>query len=340
MPTLTVNFACMSTVFLTGYSGFIGGHLSKTLLEKGHNLRLLGRSAPKGLEGYSNQIHWTPGDIASITQLHAAMEGCEIGYHLAGFAKLWSKDPSIWFQVNTLGAENVMKVALEQGLNRLVHTSTAGTIGPSHERSGAHEETIRLHDFFHPYESSKFLSEERALRYAQRGLDVVIVNPTRVYGPGELSESNAFVRLASMYLQGQWNTLPGDGSRLGSYAWIDDVVNGMIAAMENGRTGERYLLGGANLSYSDFFQILSEVSGHQVKMKPVPLSVMLAFARIQTWRAAITGKPPLIVPSWVKKYAYDWAVDSSKANNELGYSITPFRVGMDATVQWLRQLRA
>lgn len=298
-------------------------------------LHLLGRSAPQQLDKFHDKWKWFPGDIESKELVQEAMAGCEFGFHLAGYAKLWSKDPSIWFRINTLGAENVMEAALQLGLRRLVHTSTAGTIGPSLPGIPANEETIRLHDFFHPYESSKFLSEERALRYAQRGLDVVVVNPTRVYGPGELSESNAFARLAGMYLKGQWNTLPGDGSRLGSYAWIDDVVHGMMAALERGRTGERYLLGGENLSYTDFFRQLAEVSGKQVKMKPVALPLMLAFSKMQTWKAELTGKPPLIVPSWVKKYAFDWAVDSSKAVNELGYNLTSFREGMEKTVKFL-----
>lgn len=326
----------MSVVFLTGYSGFIGGHLCRALLEQGHTLHLLGRTAPQGLAAYQGYWKWFQGDIESKDLVQDAMKSCEFGFHLAGYARLWSKDPSIWFRINTLGAENVMEAALQLGMKRLIHTSTAGTIGPSMPGIPANEETIRLHDFFHPYESSKFLSEERALRYAQRGLDVVVVNPTRVYGPGELSESNAFTRLADKYLKGQWNTLPGDGSRLGSYAWINDVVHGLMAAMERGRTGERYLLGGENLSYTTFFEVLAEVSGKQVKMKPVALPVMLAFSKMQTWKADLTGKPPLIVPSWVKKYAYDWAVDSSKAVNELGYPLTSFKEGMAETVKFLK----
>ena len=325
----------MSTVFLTGYSGFIGGHLVKRLLKEGHKLHLLGRTAPTGLEEYREQIVWIKGDIESKTNIISAMEGCETAFHLAGYAKLWSKDPSIWFRINTLGAENIMEAAHQLHLKRLVHTSTAGTIGPSGIQP-ANEETIRLHDFFHPYESSKFLSEERALRYAQRGLDLVVVNPTRVYGPGELSESNAFSRLAALYLQGRWNTLPGDGNRLGSYAWIGDVVDGMLAAMKQGRSGERYLLGGENLSYADFFRQLETISGKQVQMKTVSLPLMLIFSQIQTWRANLTGKPPLIVPSWVRKYAYDWSVDSGKAVMELNYPLTSFQKGMTETVNWLQ----
>ncbi len=330
----------MSVVFLTGYSGFIGGHLGQLLLEQGHTLHLLGRSSPQGLEQYQNHWKWTKGDIESKELVREAMEGCEFGFHLAGYARLWSKDPSIWFRINTQGAENVMEAALQLGMRRLIHTSTAGTIGPSLPGIPANEETIRHHDFFHPYESSKFLSEERALRYAQRGLDVVVVNPTRVYGPGELSESNAFARLADLYLKGKWNTLPGDGSRLGSYAWIEDVVHGIMAALERGRTGERYLLGGENLSYTEFFKILAEVSGKSVKMKPVALPLMLTFSKMQTWRAELTGKPPLIVPSWVRKYEYDWAVNSSKAVDELGYTLTPFRDGMAETVKFLLERKS
>jgi farnesol dehydrogenase len=320
------------TVFISGATGFIGQHVATRLTLKGHKVHALARSN-KDLPKSKGIIHFQ-GDITDKESIKRAMESCTHGIHLAGFAKIWAPTDEPYFTINTIGAENVFEAALNCGLQRLVFTSTAGTIGPSYD-SPANENHVRLHDFFSPYESSKFMAEEKALRYAMKGLPIIILNPTRVFGPGQLSESNGFVRLAIMFRKGSWKNIPGDGHRLGNYVFVDDVVDAHLNALELGTIGERYLLGGENISYNAFFDVLKMLSGLNPSMKHIPLWLMRLFAKIQVAKAKRNNTSPLISPEWIEKYRYDWAVDSSKAIQAGLFSPRTFTQGMSQTFQWL-----
>jgi farnesol dehydrogenase len=164
-----------------------------------------------------------------------------------------------------------------------------------------------------------------------------MVNPPRIYGPGIITESNAVTRLIKLYMAGKWKIMPGDGKRTGSYVYIDDVVNGHILAMQSGRSGERYILGGVNASYNEFFELLAKIAGKKIKLIKLPVwAMMLAGNAIQLY-TKISGKPPLLTPPWIKKYYYDWSLNSEKAQQELGYTYIPLEEGLQKTVDWLKQ---
>src|SRR5262249_29540362 len=152
------------------------------------------------------------------------------------------------------------------------------------------------------------------------GMNIVIVNPPRVYGPGIATESNAVTKLVRLYLKGKWKIMPGDGKRTGSYVYVDDVINGHILAMQKGRRGERYILSGVNASYNEFFDLLAEVTNKKVKLYHLPVWIMMVAGYIIMARTKLTGKAPLLTPKWIKKYFHDWSFDCSKAQQELGYT--------------------
>ena len=166
-------------------------------------------------------------------------------------------------------------------------------------------------------------------------MDVVIVKPTRIYGPGELGDSNGVTRMIRDYIKGRWHFIPGHGRSLGNYVYIDDVVDGHILAMQRGRTGERYLLGGSNLSFNEFFSIMREVAGCRHFLIRVPLSIGVSVAGIMMMRTKLTGRMPLITPGLLKRYHHNWAVCSDKARDELGYDPLGFREGLRRTLTWL-----
>jgi farnesol dehydrogenase len=179
--------------------------------------------------------------------------------------------------------------------------------------------------------------EKKVLEYAAKGLLVVIVNPTRVFGPGILSEANSATKIINAYIHGKWHFIPGKGNSIGNYVFIDDVVKGHILAMEKGLPGERYILGGTNLNFLDFFSIIADVSGKRYWMIRLPAQMLIFISSLVFFISRLFGKPPRLAPQWIKRYLQNWAVSSKKAERNLGYRITPIEEGLEKTVQWLRK---
>lgn len=321
-------------IFITGGTGFIGQKLAKNLADEGHEVVALIRSKNKAQELQHERISFVEGDLFSTDALNAGMEGCDEVYHLAAFASVWAKDDT-FEKVNINGTLNILDVAKVQGVKKTLVTSTAGVIGPAID-GPVHEDTPRQVDFFTPYESSKYESELKIKEYVQNGQHVVIVNPTRVYGPGPLNVSNSVTKLVKQYIEGKWKFMPGDGMSTGNYVYVEDVINGHKLAMQNGRAGERYLLGGEDATYHELFDTIAQIGGKKHKLYKMPLGVMLTFGKMQLFMAENFGRQPMITPGWVRKYLYEWRVSSEKARNELGYQITPLKEGIQETVNWLR----
>lgn len=320
--------------FVTGSTGFIGANLCLKLAGLGQTVHALYRSERKILILKHENIKIYKGDLLDKASLLKGMESCERVFHLGAYAQVWSRDPNICRTVNVEGTRNVLDAALELGISRVVVTSTAGVFGPS-LGSPVEESFVRTEDFFTDYEASKCAMESSIEKYADQGLQVVLVNPTRVYGPGLLSQANSLTRIIDWYLAGRWKIIPGDGDKIGNYVYIDDVVRGHILAMEKGRPGERYILGGTDASYSELFGTLAEVAGRDIRLFKIPQSVLLAFSSLLLLWADIFGGTPPITPGWVRKNLQNWSVSSRKAEKELGYVITPLREGLKKTVAWL-----
>ena len=321
-------------IFITGSTGFIGQKLAKNLADEGHEVVALIRSKAKAKNLEHDRISMVEGDLFAKEALLQGMEGCDEVYHLAAFASVWAKD-NTFERVNIDGTLNILEAAKTQGVKKPLVTSTAGVIGPAID-GPVNEDTPRKVDFFTPYESSKYESELRIKEYVQKGQHVVIVNPTRVYGPGPLNVSNSVTKLVKQYIEGKWKFMPGDGMSTGNYVYVEDVINGHKLAMANGRPGERYLLGGEDATYHELFDTIAEIGGKRHKLYKMPLGAMLTFGKIQLFMAENFGRQPMITPGWVKKYLYEWRVSSEKAQKELGYEITPLKKGIEETVNWLK----
>jgi len=324
-------------VFVTGGTGFIGSELIRKLLTQGKHVHALVRSVDKARKMLPEDgITWFEGDLHDTETMSRGMDGCDQVYHLAGFAKLWHKDRNTFYKVNVEGFRNILESATTTGVRKVVYTSTAGAIGPSGEQPVS-EETPRTFPPTTDYEKSKVESEKLIPVYLDRGLKIVTVNPTRVFGPGELNQSNSVTILIRDYIAGNWKLMPGDGEGIGNYVYINDVVNGHLLAMSNGQSGERFILGGSNLSYKELFDSIGQVAGVENKMYNVPVPVIMTFAKLQRLRATVFGLEPLITPGFAKKYLYNWETNHSKAELELGYRATPFEKALTETIEWLQE---
>jgi nucleoside-diphosphate-sugar epimerase len=325
----------MERVFITGATGFIGERLAQTLAEQGHTVHALFRdpAKAKGLE--HPLIQPLKGDLSDRESLRRALEGCTQVYHLAALASVWHPNPDAFDLINVQGTQTLLEEARAQGVQRLVITSTAGVLGASEGRETVDESRqYPLDALDTAYERSKARSEQMIREFAAGGLHAVVVNPSRVYGPGLLSTSNSVTKMILGYQKGTWRFIPGDGSSVGNYVFVDDVVQGHLLAMERGRAGERYILGGENASFNEFFEQLAELTGQRRRMLRIPLSAMMAVAKTQQWMADRFQRAPLITPPFVRKYSRNWYLSTRKAEEELGYEPTPLRQGLERTLGW------
>jgi NAD+-dependent farnesol dehydrogenase len=321
--------------FLTGISGFIGLNLARQLVTDGHTVNAIIRGpVPENLKDHPG-VHFYKSDLHNPDTLREAMEGCDIAFHLAAYAKPWSKDPGDFHRINVDGAVNVFTAAMDSGIKKVVFTSSAATMSPSPGLEPVNESTARTAAYFNAYESTKAEAESKAREFCDKGLPVVIVNPTRVYGPGPINASNSVTRMIAAYSKGTWRIIPGDGKKIGNYVYIDNVVHGHILAAQKGRAGERYILGGENLTFDQFFQVLAKVTGVKRHMFHLPLPVMVSAAKFMEWQNHVTGIPPAITVGFVKKYLNHWSLSSAKAISELEYRITSFETGVKETLEWL-----
>ena len=323
-------------VFVTGGTGCVGGRLVAALLARGRTVRGLAR----GQAAAADRLEWFGGDILDRDSLRRGLTGCTEVFHLAAYARNWAKDPSTFFRLNVEGARNVLEAAADAGVRRIVYTSTVVVFGPTPRGVVGDEEMLRATPrFFTEYEESKAVAEAQALELASRGVPIVAVHPTRVYGPGKRTEGNSVSLMIDQYDRGRFPVVPGRGENVGNYAFVDDLVEGHLLAMERGRVGERYILGGENSSLSALLRLVDELTGRRHLQVGLPRSIARLYAGLEERKAGWLGLYPRITPGWVETFLEDWAYSSAKAERELGYRITPLREGLRRTLDWLHGLR-
>ena len=340
----------MPKAFVTGATGFIGTRLVHELVKRGQTVHALTRTDnPRPPPGFSDEdrpslhhpnVRLCRGDITNIESLRRGMQSCEQVYHLAGYAKNWAANPQTYIDINVVGMNNVCTVARELGIQRVVWTSTMLTFGPTRLSEVGDESMPRITpEYYTQYEASKCAAESEVAKFVADGLQLVIVNPGRVFGPGHLSEGNALSLLIDMYDRGRAPILLNGGRNVGNYVYVDNVVAGHIGAMERGRVGEKYLLGGENLSLKEFFCLIDKVSGKRHFQINIRRPAAIVYAWLLKQRAQIFGAYPQITPDWVRVFLTEWAFSSAKAERELGYKITPMEDAMRQTYSWLLRVR-
>ncbi len=338
-----------SLVLVTGASGFIGTLLVDKLLSRGYRVRAFCRNepppAPPGLEAATPDplrhadCELVRGDILDRDALARAVKGCTQVYHVAAYAKNWAADVKFFYQMNVAGMHNVFDAASAAGVEKIVWTSTCVTSGPSFDGRLIDENTPRSTPrFFTEYERTKTIAENEALERAAAGLPVVIVRPTRVYGPGRMTEGNSASRLIGDYSRGRMPLLLNFGRNVGNWAYVSDVAEGHILALERGKCGECYLLGGENATLRELFRTIDQVSGHRHLKIPLLFLVPMLASWLMAMRARVFGVYPPITPGWVRTFCHDWPYSCEKAISELGYRVTPLREGIERTLRWLEMM--
>ncbi len=324
------------SILVTGATGFIGKRLVEELVKQDKKVNVLCRSTSdiSGLD--DSNISIFKGDVSDIESISQAMQGCDQVYHLAALAKNWAPHPEIFDQVNVTGTNNILETAEKKSVKKVVITSTSMTLRPSGEKPVS-ESDGRAEHILTDYARSKAKSEDSVMKFCERGLDVIFVNPTRVFGPGLMTEGNSATLMIQLYMQGKWRYVLGDGTAIGNYGFINDIVAGHILAMQRGKSGELYTLGGENMSFNQFFEVLSDLSNIRYHLFHIPVSLAMFVSKMEIIRAKVFRGYPLITPEWVEVFSKNWAFSCAKAESGLGYTITPFREALGLTVNWLKE---
>lgn len=322
-------------VLVTGATGFIGRQLCLALATAGYEVKALCRNAGHPYLIKHKNIEAVEGNILYRQTLERAMQGCKQVYHTAALAKMWCRNPDDYHETNVTGTRNVLEIAGLTGAKKIVYTSTCGVWGPT-VKHPMNEADPRIAGFPIAYERTKYLAELEVNNFVKHGMQIVTVNPSRVYGPGPITDSNTVSKMVSGYLRGRWHFIPGNGEQVANYAFLDDVVAGHIAAMEKGIAGERYILGGEDISFNSFFEILRQVSGKELGMIHIPLNAIELYSRMQWLKTKLTGLPPVFLPEFAERLKYDQKYSSDKAVAVLNYQITPFAQGLAKTVNFIK----
>jgi dihydroflavonol-4-reductase len=324
-------------ILVTGANGFIGSNLVRTLLGRGGNVRaFIKPGTPETcLDGFD--IEKIYGDICDVASLERAITGCTEVYHLAAYNRLWARNPSVFTHVNFEGTENVLRVAHLKNVRRVVYTSTCDFIGMKERRMAREgtEENFPSHEaeLPGPYAVSKWRAERAALAHAATGLDCVIVNPTVPIGSYDTTPTEPG-RLISDFLRGNLNCFV---NRRMNLVDVKDCAEGHVLAMEKGRSGERYILGGQNMELGEFFAKLEQVAG--VRRQRIKLPYVLGYGGtwiMEIW-SGLTGKEPRVSLEGVRLIRHSFAFSSRKAEQELGYRPADISDALRRAVEWHRQ---
>lgn len=319
-------------VLVTGGAGFLGGNAVSALLAAGHEPVLLVRGGRR--KGLPEAVAVVEGDVRDPAIFRSAAQGCGAILHAAAMVKLWSPRQLDFDEVNVGGIRNAIAAARAHDI-RLVYTSSFMAVGPTPETPVDETRGHPGPPYHNDYERTKTLADAVARDYAREGGDIVILYPGVVYGPGEITDGNMVAKMLADRMNNRLPGIVGPGDRLWSYAFVDDVARGHVAALERGGKGERYLLAGENATLSQVFAAASRRAGRDLTPRKLPYGVSRMVGRALWLWADMTGKPPDLTHQAVGIFEKHWAYRSDKAVRELDYRVRPLEEGIAATVDWL-----
>jgi len=320
---------------VTGASGFIGSNLVRLLLDEGVKVRaLIQKGVPlQNLDGM--QIEQVPGDLLDQASLAPALQGCDTLFHLAAIFAYWLPDPSLMYRVNVEGTVSLFQAARAAGVKRVIHTSSIAAIGTKPGEEMADENTLFNNwDTADHYIMSKYMGELEALKFNGRGLDVTAVLPCFPYGKNDILPTPTGL-LIQRYISGKNPFVFRGGFNVVN---VKDVAQGHWLAALKGRPGERYILGGHNVTYRQFANLVSELAGVKPPRWDVPTAPFARIGKVCEWLSDhVTHKPPLMVDRSLRysteRYLY---CDIGKAQRELGYQPGPLELAIAEAVRWFK----
>jgi dihydroflavonol-4-reductase len=319
---------------VTGATGFVGSAVARRLLRDGHQVRVLARprSDRRNVQGLDVEV--VEGDLTDESSLRVACESCDALFHVAADYRLWAPVPEELYRANVQGTRAILQAAKQAGVSRIVYTSSVATLGiPKDGSSGDERTAVALDDMIGHYKRSKFLAEEVARHFASDGLSIVIVNPSTPVGPRDIKPTPTG-RIVRDAMTGRLPAYVDTGLNI---VHVDDVAEGHWLAFQHGVIGERYVLGGENLSLRDVLMEIATLAGRSPPKLRLPHAVVMPIAHVAEAWARLTGTNPIATVEEVRMSKKRMFFSSAKAMRDLGYAPRSARVALQDAVQWFAQ---
>lgn len=324
-------------ILITGATGQIGHKLALTLAERNNEIHILVRNPNSFNIPKHKNIKVFQGDITDVPSISAAINGCNQVYHVAALAKIFHADSTQFHKINVEGTHNLLQKAVEFGVDKFLFTSSCSVIGPSNGKI-LNENDVRTTPFFCDYDITKHQAENLVKEYASKGLHAVIVSPSKIYGHSCIETKDISInKVIHNFLNGKLTFIPNPSHLMANYCFIDDVVEGHILALNKGKSGENYILGGENISYRDFFNTVKNISGTKTKLIEVPEILVKILSLVQWIQFLTTRKEPYVTTKSIKQIFCNKIFSSNKAISHLGYTITPISEGLQYTIHSLKK---
>lgn len=319
---------------MTGATGFMGGELLRELHLRGHEITALLRS-PLKAKGIPANVTLVPGAVENLDAYRNALKGQDAFVHVAALVKMWSRRSSDFDRVNVEATENAIRAAAGAGIGKFVYASSFMALGPSNGNPITEQDARRVTVVHNDYERTKFLGDQAARKLIEEGYPVTILYPGIIYGPGNLTDGNIVAKNLIPFLNGR---MPfGLPIKSWSYVCVKDVVQGFIKVIEGAPPSRRYILGGDNHSGESFYNTIYEITGKKPPAVNIPFPIAKLAGYGEYALALVFGREPkLLTHQVVEIYKHSWAYESTLAQKELAYRITPLKEGLIEMIGWLK----
>ncbi|NQW00460.1 MAG: NAD-dependent epimerase/dehydratase family protein [Rhodospirillales bacterium] len=321
-------------ILVTGGTGFVGSALIRLLLARGDSVRALARpgSDRRNLAGLD--VETIEGDLLQPATLAPALKGCTGLYHVAADYRLWTRDPAAMFAANVDGSKAIIRAAAEAGVGRIVYTSSVATLGIVKDGIADEQTPVGYGDMIGVYKQSKFRAEQAVQRLIDEdGAPVVIVNPSTPIGPRDIKPTPT----GRMIVEAAAGRMPAFVDTGLNIAHVDDVAAGHLLAFDKGKVGQRYILGGTDMTLARILGHIADRMGRKPPRLKIPHNAILPIAYVaEAWTRLVGGDTPFVVVDGVKMAKKKMYFSSAKAARELGYTARPATQALDDAISWFK----
>ncbi|MGB2677408.1 MAG: hopanoid-associated sugar epimerase [Candidatus Acidiferrum sp.] len=318
------------TTLVTGAAGFLGSHVTRQLVARGDDVRVLVRASSSNRAISDLSLEYVTGDLRDSASLGRAMNGVQRVFHVAADYRLWAKNPQEIYDSNVGGTKNLLDAAKRAGVGQLIYTSTVATIAVDRPELPNEFTEAKLEEMIGHYKRSKWMAEQEVLKAAKEGMPVIVAMPTTPVGPWDWKPTPTG-KIILDFLNGK---MPGYVETGLNFVGVEECAAGHLLVSEKGKIGERYLLGAENLTLKEVLDTLAKITGLPAPVMKIPHGLALGVAYVESAFSRLIGKEPGIPVEGVKIARHKMFVDASRARRELGFQPGPVVAALERAVRW------
>jgi len=318
------------TTLVTGASGFLGSHVARQLVARGEDVRVLLRASSHNRAIGDLSLEYVTGDLRDAASLERAMKGVQRVFHVAADYRLWARRSKEIYESNVGGTKNLLEAAKRAGIEKLIYTSTVATIAVDRPQPPNEFTDARLEEMVGHYKRSKWMAEREVMNAVREGAPVIVAMPTTPVGPWDWKPTPTG-KIILDFLNGK---MPGYVETGLNFVGVEECAAGHLLVAEKGKIGERYLLGGENLTLKQVLDKLAQITGLPAPALKIPHGLALSVAYASTIFSRLVGKEPSIPVEGVKIARHNMFVDCSRARRELGFQAGPVAAALERAARW------